>query len=60
MSCEHSTHLSEELQEVVDVGGAHGLGNVALALEMVLTGIGGTHPQAVEGTLLQSATTALK
>ena len=60
MSGEHSTHLSEELQEVVDVGSAHGLGNVALVLEMVFTGVGSTHPQAVEGTRLQPATIALK
>ena len=55
-----SGDLSEQFQEVVDIGGAHGLCNVALVLEVVLAGVGGTHPQSMEGTDLQPAAIALK
>ena len=55
-----STDLSEQLQEVIDVGGAHGLCDVALVLEVVLAGVGGAHPQSVEGANLQPATITLK
>ena len=54
------TDLSEQLQEVVDIGGAHGLGNVALVLEVVLAGVGGAHPQSMKGADLQPAAITLK
>ena len=52
--------LSEQFQEVVDVGGAHGLCDVALVLEVVLAGVGSAHPQSMEGANLQPAAIALK
>ena len=54
------TDLSEQFQEVIDVGGAHGLGDVALVLEVVLAGVGRAHPQSVEGANLQPAAITLK
>ena len=53
-------NLSEQFQEVVDVGGAHGLGDVALVLEVVLAGVGSAHPQSMEGADLQPAAITLK
>ncbi len=46
------TCMPEELQEVVSIGGAHGLGRVALVLQVVLAGVGGVHTQATQGPRL--------
>ena len=54
------TDLLEQFQEVVDVGGTHGLCDVALVLEVVLAGVGSTHPQSMERADLQPAAIALK
>ena len=58
--CDLPTDLSEQFQKVVDVGGTHGLCDVAFVLEMVLAGVGSAHPQSMEGADLQPTAIALK
>ena len=45
-------YLTHHLREVVDVGGAQGLGLEALQLQVVLGDVGGAQEQVVEETLL--------
>ena len=47
-----SPYLSHHLGEVVDVGGAQGLGLEALQLQVVLGDVGRAQQQVVEETLL--------
>ena len=45
---ESPSHLSEKLEEVIDVCGPHGLCYVSLVLQMVFAGVGSVHLQPVK------------
>lgn len=57
---ERAPHLSEKLQEVIDIRGTHGLGDVSLVLQMVLAGVRGVHLEPVKQSCPSSLTITLK